>query len=295
VTQFLQETPPVVADSIVSFDGSDPAVIATVRRLRSRGADDNTVRLCLGMSLLDQIIAENRGRKKHLFCAGFAKSGTTYLHKLLQQATGFVDYLIDRFSEDQQQNIIRQWIPMFLAQDTVTQIHLFATRPNTRMLSELGITPVVVVRNLADALISLRDHILREDYVVPMAQVPASFRKWSQDDQLWFMARMVAPWYLNFFASWQRASADLNVLWITYNEVVSDTHETICRVLRHNGIDPDHDRIQRAIESIDLQSVRFNVGVSGRGAQLFSKEQQRAIADIAATFRGNCDFSIIGL
>src|SRR5438552_14308538 len=178
------------------FDQHDPVVTATIHRLKSRGADDHTIKLCLGMSLLEQIIAENRGRRRHVLFASFPKSGTTYLHRLLLDATGFVDYLMDRFSEDQQQNLIRQWMPMFLAQDTVTQIHMFATAPNTRMLKEMGVRPVVLIRDLADVLVSLRDHLIKEDHVVPVAQVPASFRDWPLEEQTWFLVRMATPWYL---------------------------------------------------------------------------------------------------
>lgn len=294
MTQTLQ-VPPALPASNWAFDDRDPQVRRMIETLQSRGADDNTVRLCLGMNLLDQIIADNRSRKRHLFCAGFPKSGTTYLHKLLLSATGFVDYLIDRYSEDQQQNIIRQWMPMFLCQDTVTQIHMFATAPNTRMLKELGVKPIVVVRDVCDALVSLRDHLVREDFVVPLAQVPREFRDWAEADQYWFMVRMITPWYLNFFASWRRASAEVDVLWIQYEELVSQTPLVLPRVLKHADVESNQESIDQAIAAVDLKAVRFNVGVSGRGRKLLSQAQQDTIAEIARCFHDGCDFSMIGL
>lgn len=278
-----------------AFDFDAPDVRRSIERLQSRGADDQTIRLCLGMSALDEIINENRGRKNHVFFASFPKSGTTYLHKLLLNATGFEDYLLDRFSEDQQQNIIRQWMPMFLAQNTVTQIHMFATAPNIRMMKELGVRPVVLIRDLADVLVSLRDHVVNEDHVMPIAQFPREFLDWNTEQQGWFIVRMAAPWYLNFYASWKRAEPQIDVLWVRYSELILDPRQTLNRILLHSGVDVNPDNIDRAVASVDMSRVRFNVGVSGRGRKTLSDAQVRAIDEIAATFAGAIDFTPIGV
>lgn len=283
------------AESTDVIVGHDAKVQAMTRSLRARGADDATVQLCLGMSRLDEIIENNRDRKKHVVVFSFPKSGSTYLHRLLLASTGYVDYLLDHCSEDHQQTLVQQWAPMFLAQNTVSQIHAFATAPNMRLIKTLGIRPVVMVRNLFDALVSLRDHIMNEDYVIPVAQIPIEFREWSQTDQFWFLARMAAPWYLNSFVSWQRAAKTNSVLWTRYDELVADPFSTIKRVLAHATITCDEHRIRKAIAECDPRTVRFNVGVSGRGASLLSPAQQRAIRETAAVYRDTCDFSMVGL
>ena len=273
----------------------DDKMMAMIRSLRARGADDDTVRLCMGMSRLESIIDANRDCKKHVVVFSFPKSGTTYLHRLLLKCTGFVDYLLDHCSEDQQQCIVQQWAPLFLSQNSVSQIHAFATAPNLRMIERLGIRPVVMVRNLFDVLVSLRDHILKEDHVIPVAQVPTAFRTWNEQDQFWFLVKMATPWYLNSFVSWQRASQQLNVLWVTYEQLISDPQQTVTRVLDHSNVQLEPNRLRQVIEKIDPSSTRFNVGISGRGALMLSAEQQTEIRAIAAVYQDTCDFSLIGL
>ena len=266
-----------------------------IQSLRERGADENTVRLCLGMSLLDRIIESNRGRKSHVFVTSFPKSGSTFLHRLALSATGYVDYLLDHFSEDQQQSVVLQWTPMFLAQNTVTQIHAFATAPNVRTLKQLWVKPVVLVRDLFDTLVSLRDHMVREDHIIPHAQVPAEFKLWSSEDQFWFIVRMITPWYLSFFASWRKSASELSVLWVKYERLVSDPAGTLQAVLEHSGVEIPSEGIANAIAQSDPARTRFNVGISGRGRQLLSQAQQQAVLQVAAAYRGAVDFSMIGI
>jgi hypothetical protein len=281
-------------EHVVPFE-TDDKMTAMIRSLRQRGADDDTVRLCMGMSRLESIIDANRDCKKHVVVFSFPKSGTTYLHRLLLKCTGFVDYLLDHCSEDQQQCIVQQWAPMFLSQNTVSQIHAFATAPNLRMIEKLGIRPVVMVRNLFDVLVSLRDHILKEDHVIPVAQVPTAFHAWSEQDQFWFLVKMATPWYLNSFVSWQRASQQMNVLWVTYEELIADAQETVKRVLDHSNVQLEVNRLRQVIENIDPNTTRFNVGISGRGRLKLSGEQQAEIRAVAAVYKDTCVFSLIGL
>ena len=273
----------------------DDKMMAMVRSLRARGADDDIVQLCLGMSRLESIIQAHRNRKRHVVVFSFPKSGTTYLHRLILKCTGFVDYLLDHCSEDQQQCLVQQWAPLFLSQNTVSQIHAFATAPNLRMIQKLGIRPVVMVRNLFDVLVSLRDHILNEDHVIPVAQIPIEFREWSEQDQLWFLVKVATPWYLNSFVSWQRASRQLNVLWMTYEQLIADPQKAVRLVLEHSDVPVDPDRIRQAIGNIDPNTTRFNVGVSGRGTRVFSTEQMAEVRATAAVFKNAFDFPLIGI
>jgi hypothetical protein len=225
----------------------------------------------------------------------FPKSGTTYLHQLLLHSTGFVDYLLDHCSEDQQQCIVQQWAPLFLCQNTVSQIHAFATAPNLRMIQKLGIRPIFMVRNLFDVLVSLRDHILNEDHVIPVAQIPVEFRTWPEESQFWFLVKMATPWYLNSFVSWQRASQHMNVLWLTYDQLIRDPLATVHAALAQAGVEVEELRIRAAISAIDRSKTRFNVGVSGRGHALLNSKQRAEIRAIASVYNNACDFSLIGL
>ena len=103
------------------------------------------------------------------------------------------------------------------------------------------------------------------------------------------------PWLLTLTASWIDAKEKLQTLWITYEDVVRETEKTVKRVLNHCGIEASGGAISQAIARVEKKDVRFNHGVSGRGEADLTAAQQDAIREIASSYRGTYDLSIIGL
>jgi hypothetical protein len=272
-----------------------PCDDATLARWRAAGADHATIAFCAAFRQLDAIIDANRRRHPHLVIASFPKAASTYLHRALVAVTGFRPYLLCTAGHDNERNIEPQAIPMFLAQPTVSQEHMRATRPNIHWLQRMVIRPVVLVRNLFDTVVSSADHAMQESIIGPNAHVPGTFRDWPREAQLDFIVRMGAPWYLTFFASWCDAAHELDVLWITYDDVVHDTPATLERVLAHSRAPLDRVVLEARWSPPDLGETRFNCGRAGRGASELSRSQQDALRSLAAVYRGSYDFSRIGL
>jgi hypothetical protein len=268
---------------------------ARLERWRDRGADDDTRLFCLATSRLEGIVDANARAHHHLVVASMPKSGSTYLQKVLVHVTGFRPYWLNTAGNDNERNLELTAIPMFLAQDTVTQEHMRATRANVQWLKRMGVRPIMLVRNIFDVIVSSRDHSAGGDICGPNAHTPAAYNTWSPEDQAWFIIRMGLPWLLTFVSSWLDAQRELPVLWVSYEEIVQRTASTVARILDHAGVERKPADIQRLAAEVDLGNVRFNRGLSGRGESELTGAQRQAVRDLAAVYRGAYDFSLIGL
>jgi hypothetical protein len=279
----------------IGFDLDDPDDHRWVRGWRAEGANEDTVACCAVTRIHDRVIRRNQPLGRHVLVTSFQKSASTFLCDVLVRATGFKLHLLHATGRDNERNAEIQRLPLFLIRDTVSQEHMRATIPNIDLLRRMGVRPVVLVRNIFDALVSLRDHWLGEEPVSPIAHVPAGYATWSGEAQLWFVVRLATPWYLNFHASWMERGNQVKALWVGYDEVVSQTADAVARITEHSALQIQRADIDRAISAVELSKVRFNRGISGRGCAVLSAPQQQAVRDIAAAFNGACDFAGIGL
>jgi hypothetical protein len=273
----------------------DPDELARLAAWRARGVDDETAACCLLAGRLDRMIDDRRARHRHVVVACLPKCASTYLDALLVHATGFRRYLLNTTGHDTERNIDARSIPMFLAGDTVSQEHMRATRENVRLLARLGVRPVVLVRDLLDLLVSMRDHAAREPGRGPAGHVPADFARWPPADRLELIVRFATPWLLTMVTSWLDAARELPTLWLRYDDVVGRPAETVGRVLDHVGVAVPRARIDEAVGRVDPATTRFNRGVSGRGRAELTEGQRSAVRAAAAAYRGTYDLSIVGL
>jgi len=149
-----------------------------------------------------------------------------------------------------------------------------------------GLKPVVLVRNLYDIVISLDDHLLGESDVTAMAYVPRDFATWPSKRRHEFIAKMMMPWYFNFYVSWSDCP---DVLMVQYTELVADPLATISRVVAHAGISCTPKMIAAALSTVRARNTRFNVGKSGRGAEL--PDEVRELVKQQTMYYRDVDFS----
>lgn len=265
-------------------------------RWQSQQVDSAIADLCLAGRVIDALIVQHRHRHPHIVVACFPKSASTFLNAALVHVTGYRSYLLNTAGYDNERNIDRLAVPMFLAQPTVSQEHMRATQPNLALLEALDLRPVVLVRNLFDCIISSRDHALNESIIGPNAHAPRTFAAWPSEEQNWFLIRMAAPWYLTFYTSWLDAAKNLPTLFITYEQVVHHAADTVAAILDHTGINNfPRANIERSLAAFSAAGTRLNQGVSGRGCAELSPAQQQALRDLASVYRNTYDLSRIGL
>jgi hypothetical protein len=169
--------------------------------------------------------------------------------------------------------------------NSVTQQHAKGGNENVSLLEKYNIKPIVQVRNIFDVTISLFDHIEKGRHVVPTGFVHKEYFSLPKEEKLLYLIRIHLPWYFNFFMSWREASQRVDVLWVTYEQLIRDQVGTISRILEFHQLPVDPNRIRHAMTEIadDRKTNRFNVGKAGRGQELPDRHKQ-AILDLAAVW-----------
>ena len=238
-------------------------------------------------------------RGEYIFLATMPKSGSTFFGRVLVEVTGFErEYLASAYLNLEEELYLPRVIDQ-INRGTVTQQHVRANRVNIEIMKRFEIRPVVIVRNLDDAVVSLREHLLREKLdSMPGFYPTASFLDLDETTQLDFLVDHVLPWYLGFYASWWsvQQSKELDVLWLSYEDLIKDWGAGVEKALEFYGIDSSPSRIADAIRFVQdgpQERSRINVGRAGRGSLLLSDEQ-RSRARGLARFYPEVDFSSVG-
>lgn len=217
-------------------------------------------------------------RVLRLMVTCYPKCGSTYLVTLLSRLLGWPHIPLSYAYERSEQDL---YLPALLFHDQgplVTQHHLRATGSNLQLIEAADIKVIVLVRDLADALVSLRDHLVNEGPHAPVCYITERFNTLRLDQQLDWLIDLAAPWYVHFYTSWRHAEREgrTNPLWLTYEDVVKDTPTTLGRVLEFVGVRHSPEPVARAIAELPHDhSVRFNKGISGRGSILTPWQRAR--------------------
>ncbi len=225
----------------------------------------------------------------HILIACFPKSGSTYLCKVLADLTGLQRtnfaqarshgwYVEQDFSE-----------PALRAHRRVPSIvhqHVKGTPPNVHLLKQYGVKPIILVRDLADILFSLHDHLDREGPAVPTGYVSPHYFEMSLDERLMYLIRIHLPWYFNFLVSWQDAADAIPQKWITYEQLFADRVGTVLDVCEYCGLEISAAEVDASLARLDADATatRKNVGKAGRGAAL-PEAHRRAIHELADCWR----------
>src|SRR6187551_3281662 len=115
-----------------------------------------------------------RSRPPSILLACMPKSGSSFLSAALAQAAGYPLYqFVYTYDRNEQDLYLPALVSgLGLPSPTVTQQHVRATGSNLDLTQVFNLRVVLLVRNLFDALVSLRDHILNEGAPQPMAYIP---------------------------------------------------------------------------------------------------------------------------
>ncbi len=229
--------------------------------------------------------------------ACFPKSGSTFLAQLLSTVTGFPQaYMFFEAHQNEQELYMEKLLGTF-GTSAVVQQHFRATEPNMQLCRAFGIRPVVLVRNIFDALVSMRDMIaseaLREGvfFGQPFSAMTAA-------EKLDTVVRKYGFWYVEFFASWAYAKRDgrLDHLLVRYEDLMPNKEHWVREILKFGKFDPANYDITGAVTAKEnnRQGARFNQGVSGRGAEELTGAQKRWLRGCTDAF-SDVDFSFIGL
>jgi len=232
---------------------------------------------------------------RHLFIACMPKSGSTFLKNVLCQLTGYEDRYFFYAHGQNEHDLYLPNVIKFSEKNTVTQQHSRASHANVQMMQAFNLRPVVLTRNLFDAMISLLDFYKNGAAINTYHQ--RDFEKMNDEQRMDLIIDYYAPWYFQFFASWREVEAQkrLPVLWLSYEEMIADKPLAIERVLKFYGLRVKREAIQQAIVFVetDGRKNRFNKGIAGRGQGSLNPEQKERIKALTRHYPST-DFSQLG-
>ncbi len=67
-----------------------------------------------------------------------------------------------------------------------------------------GLQPIVLVRNIFDVVVSIRDSLKMAPMSIAQAFVPADLAFREDEEMGRFITDLIVPWYFNFFGSWAK-------------------------------------------------------------------------------------------
>jgi hypothetical protein len=201
-------------------------------------------------------------------------------------------YSAQQFEQELYQPSVREIATL----DTVTQQHCRASDANVQMMQAFDIRPVVLVRNIYDSVISLLDFY--DSGASFYSYYRADYGSLDRETKIDLIIDNFVPWYFQFVASWaavEKRSA-LEMIWLTYEELIADKPATIQRVLDFYGLGAPLRGIRQMIEETETEKrkTRFNKGVAGRGASGLNERQKERIRAFARYYP-TTDFSRLGV
>ena len=233
---------------------------------------------------------------QHLFIACMPKSGSTFLKNVLCQVTGYEDRYFFYAHGQNEHDFYLPNVIKFSEKNTVTQQHSRASHANVQMMQAFNIKPVVLTRNIFDAMMSLLDFYKNGAAINTYHQ--RDFEQMNDEQRIDLIIDYYAPWYFQFFASWLEAESQrrLPVMWLSYEEMIADKPLAIECVLRFYGSRVNRETIKQAIAAVetDGRKNRFNKGIAGRGQTSLSTEQKARIKALTRHYPST-DFSRLGL
>ncbi|HUB66113.1 MAG TPA: sulfotransferase domain-containing protein [Candidatus Methylacidiphilales bacterium] len=221
----------------------------------------------------------DRSRTRVLI-ACMPKSASTYMTELLRYYLNFpVHDLIRTYGRCEQEISWSKLASVMDSDALFAHHHVRASESTLKIVRLFNVHTLVMIRNLFDAVISFRDHLVDEGLENPQAYVQEEFLEWERRRQYEFIIDLILPWYLNFLVSWIEAKKhpDIRLLWINYSDWIYQPEATLKRIGAFCGLDHSDEAAARAVVQAKKKPIRLNVGRPGRGLELLDDELQAKV------------------
>ncbi len=228
-------------------------------------------------------------KRPHLVVACMPKSASTFLADVLAGLPGMRRAPVAWSFGWREQVLDEVQLSRYDLASYVAQVHLRYSSHVGQAIKDYGITPIVLTRNIFDAVASLRDHIRDESEVVPTVTLRPEHAKLPDEALEELIAELAIPWYISFYVSWQ----GVDCLHLSYDDVRSRPLDVVRNICATSCIKAADGAIEKAIEKARTKAHRFNKGVSGRGKDISPKARETIIG--FARHYPDIDFGPIGI
>ena len=212
---------------------------------------------------------ERHNRPPTVFVACLPKSGSTFLTHTIADALKLQHTYCFYEAHQNEQELHIPALLRGLAKPAVVQQHVRATERNIQLIQAFGLRPIVLVRDIFDALVSMRDMIRVTDEPVFFDK---TFKDLPETIQVELVVRKYAFWYLEFYVSWVRAHQNnrLDCMILSYEDLIADKVKAIDEVIRHSGLHASQESIQISVSHLEdnPKLTRKNQGSKGRGGSV---------------------------
>ncbi len=211
------------------------------------------------------------GSGKHILIACMPKTASTYLCGAISRLPGIKEAVLTVGHHRREQELCPLECALLHHLDYVASHHVRYSEATRDIMQRFGIFPVILIRNIYDCVVSLRDHLVRESLDIPQAYVPRNFRALTTEQQFDYIIDFIVPWYASFFASWSEYKGP--AIRLRYEWLVQNFPAAIEQILRAIGASASRKEILTALEQVNPTERRFNVGRVGRGVENLSDHQ----------------------
>jgi Sulfotransferase domain len=167
----------------------------------------------------------------------------------------------------------------------VAHVHMQALPANRYFLEAFGIKPVIMLRSIPDMLASYWDMLSADAQARAEGlncPIPDGFPDFDAAKKADFMIDMIAPWYIDYFATWLTYANEKpdDVCVLSYADFTDDPAEVLQTALEHVDLPRSRQACQAALDGAwkDRGTLRFNKGKGGRGKAYFSQEHLDRLA-----------------
>nr|WP_321514105.1 sulfotransferase domain-containing protein [uncultured Pseudodesulfovibrio sp.] len=235
---------------------------------------------------------------KRIIIACFPKSASTFLRNVISGISGYATEELCVGYDRNEQDLYLPTVIDHAFTPVVNHMHMWAREHNIGIMKSAGITPVVLVRNIFDTAVSMKDHLANHSPLFSMAYVDNTFASMPPEEQQDMVVDMCIPWFISFYVSWYKAQQQnlLNTYWLTYEQLIDDKETTVANICDFYSVEHNPESIRNAIATVENNKKRSNrnVGVQGRGKTQLTDIQRQKIIKMASYYK-DVDFSLIGI
>jgi len=229
--------------------------------------------------------AVRNDRLSVLLCAQ-PKSASLYITQLLSHCLGLRNHQIGFDEKGGRIYWPRLLAAKFTGENTISHCHAEPDPDTLKMIASLDLRPVVLTRNLLDALVSRRDMLVRDRWTASLLSKGAveAFAKASSEVQMDVVIELFAHIYINFQAGWSQHRDDeaMRPIYITYGDLIDDETAMVERVAKGLGVEVSRERIRDVSAKISKAGgINFSTGVVGRGRGQISDRQIEVLREKA--------------